>query len=146
MTEEEARAMEARMKANGAAASLCGLGQTIMPVQSLKPSKWKNVKKSIDGHTFDSTGEANRYIELKALESAGVISNLELQPRFILQDKQKGIRAIEYRADFRYRDIAGLWINEDFKGAETEIFKLKMKIFRRKYPEERLDIIKKGKR
>ena len=50
--------------------------------------------------------ESRRYKELKLLERAGEISNLKLQPRFLLQDsfKKNGktYRKIEYVADFMY--------------------------------------------
>ena len=36
----------------------------------------------VDGTRFDSTKEANRYGELRLLEKAGAITNLELQPKF----------------------------------------------------------------
>ena len=49
-------------------------------------SKYKNKKTQIDMYVFDSTKEAKRYRELKLLEMAGEISNLELQPRFLLQE------------------------------------------------------------
>lgn len=69
-------------------------------------SKYKNKKTQIDMYVFDSVAEARRYKELKLLERAGEISNLELQPRFLLQDsfKKNGktYRKIEYIADFKY--------------------------------------------
>lgn len=69
-------------------------------------SKYKNQKTQIDMYVFDSAAEARRYKELKLLERAGEISNLELQPRFLLQDsfKKNGktYRKIEYIADFKY--------------------------------------------
>lgn len=47
-----------------------------------------------------------RYRELVLLERAGKISNLQLQPRFLLQEsfKKNGktYRKIEYVADFQY--------------------------------------------
>ena len=47
-------------------------------------SKYKNKKITIDGITFDSQLEANRYCELKLLFKAGEISQLRLQPEFEL--------------------------------------------------------------
>ena len=47
-----------------------------------KASKYRAVKTTIDGITFDSKKEAAEYGRLKLLEQAGVISDLELQPRF----------------------------------------------------------------
>ena len=69
-------------------------------------SKYKNKKTQVDMYIFDSAKEAQRYRELKLLERAKEISNLELQPRFLLQEsfKKNGktYRKIEYVADFKY--------------------------------------------
>ncbi len=42
-------------------------------------SKYKAKKIIVDGITFDSKKEANHYCELKLLERAGKIKNLQLQ-------------------------------------------------------------------
>ena len=73
----------------------------------LKRRKYGNKKITADGHTFDSKKEHKRYCELKLLERGNKISGLELQPKFILQDKfrdkeGKAHRAITYSADFKY--------------------------------------------
>lgn len=108
-------------------------------------NKYYNRKVIIDGIKFDSIAEGNRYKELKLLERAGKISNLELQPKFILQEnfKKNGrtYRKIEYIADFIYEEN-GQVIVEDTKGVETDVFKLKHKLFEYKYPDLELKIIK----
>ena len=48
--------------------------------------KYNNRKITIDRYVFDSVKEGKRYRELKLLESAGEIKNLELQPRYILRE------------------------------------------------------------
>ena len=107
-------------------------------------SKYKNKKTQIDMYVFDSTKEAKRYRELKLLEMAGEISNLELQPRFLLQESfrknGKTYRKIEYVADFKYIEN-GKTIVEDVKGLQTDVFKIKHKLFEKKYPELELRII-----
>lgn len=107
-------------------------------------SKYKNKKTQIDMYIFDSTKEAKRYRELKLLEMAGEISNLELQPRFLLQEsfKKNGktYRKIEYVADFKYIE-KGKTIVEDVKGLQTDVFKIKHKLFEKKYPDLELRII-----
>ena len=45
-------------------------------------NKYKAVKTTIDGITFDSKREAKRYTELKLLEKSGMITHLELQPKY----------------------------------------------------------------
>jgi hypothetical protein len=105
------------------------------------PSKYRAVKTAIDGVIFDSKKEAARYQELKLMERAGLISELEMQPEFELipaystKDGQK-VRKIVYRADFRYMDRATKTrIVEDVKGMKTAIYKLKKKILLWRYPE-----------
>lgn len=44
-------------------------------------SKYKAKKTKVDGITFDSKKEAERYRQLKMLENAGHISDLELQKK-----------------------------------------------------------------
>ena len=108
-------------------------------------NKYRNKKAQIDMYVFDSVRESQRYKELKLLERAGEISNLELQPRFLLQDsfKKNGrtFRKIEYVADFKYIEN-GKTIVEDVKGMQTDVFKLKHKIFEKVYPNLELRIIK----
>lgn len=95
-------------------------------------------------YVFDSAKEAKRYKELKLLEQAGEINNLELQPHFLLQESfrknDKTYRKIEYVADFKYTEN-GKTIVEDVKGLQTEVFKIKHKLFEKKYPELELRII-----
>ena len=100
--------------------------------------KYHNIKTTIDNVKFDSKAEANRYLELKMLLKTKKISELELQPKFLLQNKfvdLKGIKhgAITYVADFSY-DEDGRAIVEDVKGMLTPVYKLKKKLFLYAYP------------
>lgn len=108
-------------------------------------SKYHNKKVQVDMYVFDSIAESKRYKELKLLEQVGEISELELQPRFLLQEgfKKNGktFRKIEYIADFQYIENGRLVI-EDVKGKETEVFKLKRKLFEHEYPDYELKLIK----
>ena len=108
-------------------------------------NKYRNKKVIVDDYIFDSIQESKRYKELKILLRAGKISDLELQPHFLLQDKfkknGKTYRKIEYIADFKYIEN-GKTIVEDVKGIQTDVFKLKHKIFEKLYPELELRIIK----
>ena len=69
-------------------------------------NKYRNKKTQIGMYVFDSIAESKRYKELALLERTGEISNLELQPHFLLQEgfKKNGKthRKIEYIADFMY--------------------------------------------
>ena len=103
---------------------------------NFKKSKYKNIKASYDGVKFDSLLEKNRYIVLKNLQKQGLIHSLELQPVFLLQDsfkvlknnKKTTIRKLTYIADFSYIEN-NKFIVEDSKGFETDIYKLKRKMF-----------------
>ena len=108
-------------------------------------SKYRNKKTQVDMYVFDSIAESRRYKELALLQKEGEIRNLELQPRFLLQNsfKKNGktYRKIEYIADFQYIE-KGKIIIEDVKVKETEVFKLKRKLFEYRYPDFELKIIK----
>ena len=98
--------------------------------------KYHNKKAVIDGIRFDSKKEANYYTYLKILRDSGKIWNLELQKKFVLQDKftlnGKTYRAINYIADFVYEDDNGMHV-VDTKGYRTEVYKIKKKMFAYKY-------------
>jgi hypothetical protein len=92
-----------------------------------------------DNITFSSKKEMVRYNELKQLLQLGQISDLILQPKFVLQDKffdntGKLHRAICYVADFQYK-LKGLDVVEDTKGFCTDVYKLKKKMFLYHYPQ-----------
>lgn len=102
-------------------------------------NKFRAVKTIVENIKFDSKGEARRFCDLKILERVGEISDLSLQPEFILQEPftdSSGVkhRAIKYRADFKYLE-KGQWVIEDFKGHITVEFNLKKKLFLKRYPE-----------
>lgn len=100
-------------------------------------SKYHSRKQTIDGHVFASKREAQRYSELKMLEKAGEISNLELQKRFELIPSQRiGGKVVErpcyYVCDFAYCE-GGKQVIEDAKGMKTEVYKIKKKLMLYKY-------------
>ena len=99
-------------------------------------NKYHNKKTTIDGILFDSKREGNYYTKLKLMQKAGLIWNLELQKKYILQASftfnGKKIREISYYADFVYEDKDGLHV-VDTKGYRTDTYKLKKKLFIKKY-------------
>lgn len=90
---------------------------------------------TVDNIRFASKAEARRYSELKLLEKAGEIRELELQPRFPLLVPARGnggayerAHVGDYVADFRYREgPKGLLKIEDVKGFRTELYRWKKK-------------------
>lgn len=99
-----------------------------------KRSKYGNKKTIVDGITFDSLHEANRYRELKLLERGKVIRDLKRQVSFELLPAQKwhgktAERPVSYIADFTYIDRAtDEFIVEDAKGMRTKEYILKRKM------------------
>ena len=99
-----------------------------------KYNKYSNNRTVIGGITFDSKKEAKRYLELKLLEKAGEICDLQLQKTFLLVEKQKDESAVTYKADFAYYDNKKQqWIAEDVKGYKTKEYIIKRKLFKSIY-------------
>lgn len=99
-------------------------------------NKFHNKKVIYDGRKFDSQHEAGRYCELKLMQRAGKINNLQCQvpfelipPQYIdLNGKHKLVeRACSYVADFTYYDGEKL-IVEDAKGMRVEPYITKRKL------------------
>lgn len=161
MTEQEYQALMSRRKGNSTGK---GSSNKTGPPKSCKPRKYRNVKvyvfedgyaatEKLEGHgkiaeRFDSVKEYHRCQELRTLERAHRISNLQLQTPFLLApaftDKEgKKHRASIYRADFTYEE-AGQEVVEDVKAYSqtqgkylcTETFHLKWKLLHRLYPDK----------
>lgn len=109
------------------------------PAIQKRMEKYGRIKKEFNGLLFDSTLEANAYQVLKLRETCHFISDLELQPVFVLQDKQPGMRAIKYIPDFRFIEREKT-VCVDAKGMRTAAFAIKAKIFRQKFPDIELQI------
>jgi hypothetical protein len=93
----------------------------------MKPRKYRNQPITIDGLRFDSQAEARRWQQLKLLERAGVI--LELQRQVTFPIAWNGTKICDYRADFVYREAAtGEQVIEDVKGVLTHEYRIKAKL------------------
>lgn len=105
-------------------------------------SKYKAQTTTIDGHKFDSKKEAMYYLKLKDRVAKGEITDLELQPKYLLQESYKAkdgstVRAIHYIADFRYKED-GKVVVVDVKSRITEanpVYRLKRKMLGYHYPD-----------
>ena len=98
-----------------------------------KQNKYKNEKITMDGMTFDSKKEYYRYCDLKLLERAGEIKDIQRQVKFELIPKQEGERAVTYIADFVYTDRNGKKVVEDTKGVRTKDYIIKRKLMLWRY-------------
>jgi len=107
-------------------------------------SKYKNKKVLVDGIRFDSKREADVYRQLKVLEEAGAIKDLEVQPKYTFPcrfgdrvvryqpvsdmrsktGERKG-RPITYYADFKYTESDGTERVIDVKGYDTPVSRIK---------------------
>lgn len=102
-------------------------------------SKYNSKKTVVDGQTFDSKKEANRYQELLLLEKAGVIKNLSRQVKFVLIPSQRDEsgkvieRECSYKADFVYYEEDGETVVEDVKGFRTKDYIIKRKLMLYQY-------------
>lgn len=89
-----------------------------------KAPKYRNTKCEHEGIKFDSLRERTRWFHLVQEQAAGRISDLRLQVKFNLVPKQKRAdgsieRAVDYVADFTYRNAAGELVVEDVKSDIT---------------------------
>lgn len=94
--------------------------------------KYKNEKIMLDNMKFDSKKEARRYWELKMLENANEISDVQRQVKFILIPSQRingkvVERECSYIADFVYKE-GNRTIVEDTKGFRTKDYIIKRKL------------------
>ena len=98
----------------------------------LKPkrkSKYGNRRVMVDDFWFDSVAEARRYRQLRTLEAAGEIRDLQLQPAYPIIIG--GTKICTYRGDFQYVTGAGVLVLEDVKSAPTRknpVYRLKKKL------------------
>lgn len=119
----------------------------------MRRSKYGNRKTVVDGITFDSKKEANRFRELQLLERAGKITALQRQVKYVLIPTQREFsneiykkgahqghfkpgkvleKECNYIADFAYIQ-GGAYVVEDTKGVRTEAYKIKRKLMLERY-------------
>lgn len=100
-------------------------------------------KRTYDGILFASEMECNYYKYLLELQTEGKVVSIELQPKYLLQEKfvknGKKYNKIEYVSDFLVTYSDGLKKTIDVKGQMTPDFKLKLKMWNLKYPDEILE-------
>ena len=100
-------------------------------------NKYNARKVTVDGITFDSAKEANRWCELKLLQRAGEIYDLQRQVPFVVIPEQRDSkgklleREVKYIADFTYKEKGKLVRTvEDVKSPATRTpeYKIKRKL------------------
>lgn len=124
------------------------LKSSTMPIDATlaKKSKYNNQKTIVDGIEFDSKKEAEYYCQLKLLKKAGEIRDIGLQQKFMLQPgfEKNGVKyqPITYIADFVITNNDGTTEVVDVKGVETQVFKIKQKLFEYMYSDLNLKVVK----
>lgn len=108
------------------------LKKQLKRAQTGQENKYNNRKVVILGETFDSQKEADRWAQLKLLERAGAITDLQRQVKFVLIPSQKADgkvieRECSYYADFVYLQD-GEKVVEDTKGLRTADYIIKRKL------------------
>ena len=98
-----------------------------IPKKTRRANKYFAKKTVAMGLKFDSRWEAERWGQLKAMERAGIVTQLERQIKYELSVND--VKICDYIADFRYllEEENGLskLVVEDAKGVLTPEFKLK---------------------
>jgi len=98
--------------------------------QQRKEHKFKAKPAVVDGIHFPSKRQAARYLELKLLEKAGRIENLQIDgPKTTFKLIVNGMLVCTYRADATYTEDGKLVV-EDSKGMKTDYYKLKSRLVR----------------
>jgi hypothetical protein len=137
----------AYMVCENAIYTICSIESMVLKM--VKFSKYHNIKtKTSDGIEHDSMTEARRWSELKLLERANEIKDLQRQVKYVLIPAQyesyeryskkgerlkDGVRLVErecaYIADFVYTDNrTGKIVVEDTKGVRTKDYIIKRKL------------------
>ena len=111
-----------------------GIGKEIGKKKKNKYSAKKTAVKGIG--TFDSKAEAEYFFIARTYAMAHGLEmrmqeKFELMPKFKLNGKT--YRAITYKPDFTFYKGDELVKTVDVKGVQTEVFKMKAKLFCQKY-------------
>ena len=113
-----------------------------------RTNKWGNRKTEVGGITFDSKLESDVYRVLTLMRMQNMVGSMFLQQRFVLQAgfyadfHRRMVQPIVYVADFFYFDIKdNIWVVLDAKGVKTAVFRIKEKMFLKKYPTYRFVLV-----
>lgn len=104
-------------------------------------NKFGAKKTVVDGILFDSKSEAKYFRELVLLKHGGIVTEIELQPAFVIVDAyrhpvtRKIVRCSKYVADFRVTYASGHVevVDVKTKATRTSTYLLKKKLFESRY-------------
>lgn len=106
--------------------------------QRLK-NKYNSKKTVVDGKHFPSMLEADTYRYLKNLQDIGEIKSIELQQAVYLTDAR-----ISYKTDFKVVDKNEYVYWVEAKGFETEVYRIKKRLWAAGYGPGELHIYRRG--
>ena len=93
----------------------------------LRRNKYGAIRTTVDGITFDSKAEAQRYVELKLMEKVGLVASIRVHPRFPIIVNH--IKVCSVILDFSYYYLEDkLVVHEDIKGKDNALSRLKRKL------------------
>ena len=119
-------------------------------------NKYNAKRTEVDGKSFDSKAEAERYVYLLEQVRNGHIRDLELQPKLVFMVygdpvKSAAGRTLSYKPDFKYwkKDTVGgkvHWtpVYEDVKGVATDLWKFKWAFAKATYPDYKFIAVRKS--
>jgi len=106
-----------------------------------RKNKYHARKCTVDGVVYDSRKEAARGQELRMLEKLGLISDLNFQVPFLLQNNfiyaGHKLRKIEYIADAVYKENGKLVVEDtkSFVTRKNPVYRVKIKLLLFRYPD-----------
>lgn len=104
--------------------------------QMFRVNKYRNKKTDTPDGKFDSKYEYQKWCELKILEKAGEISDLQRQVKFeiipSIKTSCETLRSISYYADFVFIQDGDMWV-VDSKGFNTDVFQIKKRLLIQKF-------------
>lgn len=115
-----------------------------------KGNKFGAKKTIIDGIKFDSKREAEYYSQLKIMQRGGLIQSFKRQVSFdLFAHSSVSLGSFTHPTEIAHHIVDFLVINlrgnrevHEVKGMETDVWKLKRKIFEANYPEIKYIVIK----
>jgi hypothetical protein len=98
-------------------------------------TKYGATKVTIDGIVFDSKAEAKRFEELRLMQLAGAIRNLQVHMRYPIDVLD--VRICVYVDDFSYdrvvENVIVEHVVEDVKGVRTPVYVIKRRLMQAVY-------------
>lgn len=109
-------------------------------------TKYGNIPATYRGETYDSRAEVAYAQHLERLQAAGQIRSWRRGRVWTLVDGPRRADRITYTPDFEVEGPDGALRCVDVKGVETDVFKLKARLWRAVYPGIPLEVVRAGRR